>query len=703
MSDVKPFLLEIGVEEIPHWMIVPALGELERLFRELCTANQLETGELTLDGTARRLVIRCSALTTRQADRTEVVMGPPKSAGPGAAMGFAKKNGVTVDALATEVNPRGEYYALRRAIAGRDTSDILAEALPALIAKIPWPKAMYWTGKGETTFIRPIRWIVALLGDSIVEFSLAAVQSGALSRGHRRMGSAEIAFDHANYEDRLEKNGVILSAAKRRKRIQDGIRKLLKGTGLTLIPDEALLTDLVYLTEFPTPILGSFDEKFLALPQEVLSMVMRHHQRYFTVQDSAGNMAPRFVAIMNIKADKKGYVVKGNERVLEARFNDARFFWDQDQHKKLADRVDDLAAVTFQAKLGSYFEKRLGVEAGATRIARELGLDENSIRRAATLCKTDLMTEMVKEFTDLQGIMGGLYAKAQGEPEPVWRAMYDHYKPLSMDGPIPATVEGRVLSMADKFDSLEGCFAVGMIPSGSKDPLGLRRAAQGIVKILVEGRIRLNLDNFITSGAEETNRVFLRERKAGYTEGRNPDGTLELAKQLRDFMAERVKYYFRDVRGFAYDEISAVLAANPPDLVDVEARLHALKMVRQTQDFEPLAASFKRIGNILKQAGHPGGAVSPELLEPGAEQDLYQDMTRVLARVRQLRQSDDYIQALLSVATLRPAVDNFFDSVLVNAPDAAVRQNRLALLGQLFSEVSSIADFSEIVTSSTSE
>jgi glycyl-tRNA synthetase beta chain len=242
-----------------------------------------------------------------------------------------------------------------------------------------------------------------------------------------------------------------------------------------------------------------------------------------------------------------------------------------------------------------------------------------------------------------------------------------------------------------------------MIPSGSKDPLGLRRAAQGIVKILVEGRIRLNLDKFITEGAEETNRVFLRERKAGYAENRGPDGTLELAKQLRDFMTERVKYYFREVRGFAYDEISAVLAAQPPDLVDVEARLHALKMVRQTEDFEPLAASFKRIGNILKQAGQSGGEVTESLLESGAEKDLFQDMTRVLARVHQLRQSDDYIQALLAVATLRPAVDNFFDQVLVNASDAAVRQNRLALLGRLFSEVSSIADFSEIVTSSTSE
>ncbi|MGC4049448.1 MAG: glycine--tRNA ligase subunit beta [Paludibaculum sp.] len=702
MSETKPFLLELGVEEIPHWMIVPALGDMERLFQELCQANLLVPGELKFDGTPRRLVLRAAGLPERQADRVELVMGPPKSAGAGAAMGFAKKNGVTVEELSTEVTPKGEYFAVSRKIEGREVRQILAEALPTLISKIPWPKAMYWTGKGGTTFIRPIRWIVAMLGDSVVEFELAGVKSGTLSRGHRRMGADEIAFDHTNYEERLEKNGVILSAAKRRKRIQDGIKKLLKGKGLELIADDSLLDDLVYLTEYPTPILGNFNPEFLSLPQEVLSTVMRHHQRYFTVRDGEGKMAPHFLAVMNMKADKKGYVVKGNERVLEARFNDARFFWEQDQSRKLADRVEDLANVTFQAKLGSYKDKRLGVEAGVCRIAGALNLDPRLARRAAELCKTDLMTEMVKELTELQGVMGGLYAKVQGEPEEVWKAIYEHYEPSSMESDVPASDYGKILSIADKLDSLEGCFALGMIPSGSKDPLGLRRAAQGIVKTIVEGRLRLNLRKLVNEGAEETNRTFLRIR-SDYKEDRAADGELKLARQIWEFLLDRVRYYFREVRHYAYDELAAVLAAGPVDLVDIESRLYALKLVRQTEEFEPLAAAFKRMRNILKQAGWQGGTVNPELLEAGAERELFEETNRVLAKVKVYRQSEDYMASLNVISSLKPAVDHFFNKILVNAPDPAVRDNRLALLGGLYNEVSSIADFSEIVTSSTTE
>jgi len=666
-----PLLLEIGVEEIPHWMIVPALGELERLFRDAMGQHQLETGALRVDGTPRRLVLRADAVTVRQTDREELVMGPPKAAGEGAAAGFARKNGLGVAELLTESTPRGDYFAIRRKIEGRDARTILAEALPGLITKIPWPKAMYWTGKDGARFIRPIRWIAALLGDEIVEFELAGVKSGANSRGHRRMGADEIAFDHTNYEERLEKNGVVLSAEKRRKRIQDGIKKLIRGKGLKLIADPALLEDLVYLTEFPTPIFGSFLEEFLELPQEVLSTVMRHHQRYFTLQGADGKMAPHFIAVMNIKSDRKGYVQKGNERVLEARFNDARFFWQSDLKKTLAERVPDLAHVTFQAKLGSYLEKTERVKAQTRRIAASLGAEVAHVERAAELAKTDLTTDMVKELTELQGVMGGLYARQQGEPAEVWRAVYEHYLPQSMEDPIPSTIEGKVLSLADKLDTLESCFSIGMAPTGSKDPFALRRAAQGVVKIVVEGKLRL------------------------------PLGALQA--ELRDFILDRVRYYFKDIRGLAYDEITAALAAQSSDLVDAEARMFALKLVRQTEDFEPLAASFKRIRNILKQAAFAGGEVDPALLESGPEKDLYDDMSRVLAAVERYRKSDDYLQALAAIATLRPSVDRFFDSVLVNAPEEAVRRNRLALLSRLYSQVSSIADFSEIVTSSTTE
>lgn len=668
---MKPFLLEIGVEEIPHWMIESALADLGRLTRELLEQSGLVHEGLRVDGTPRRLVIRVDAVQARQADREEVVMGPPKSAGEGAAQGFARKQGVEFSALRVEATPRGEYFALHREVAGRDAAAILAEALPGVIAKIQWPKTMYWTGRDGARFIRPIRWIVAMLGEGIVDFEFAGVRAGALSRGHRRLGADEIAFDYANYEERLEKNGVILSAAKREQKIREGIKKLLRGKDLEPIADDALLKDLVYLTEFPTPVLGDFDPRFLELPQEVLSTVMRHHQRYFTVKRKGkeGAMAPHFIAVMNMKADRKGYVKKGNERVLEARFNDARFFWEVDQQKPLAARVAGLEHVTFQAKLGSYLDKTNRMKDRARGMAALLDEDTAMAERAAELAKTDLTTEMVKELTELQGVMGGLYAKSQGEPEGVWRAIYDQYKPESMEDRIPATRLGQILSLADKLDTLNGCFSVGMIPSGSKDPFALRRAAQGVVKIVVEGRLRLPL--------------------------------AAMKDELREFMLDRVRYYFREIRGFAYDEVNAALAAQSNDLVDLEDRLFALKLVRQTENFEPLAASMKRMRNILKQAGWTGGAVNQALLEEGAERDLYAESERVLNQVRDLRAKADYIASLQLIASLRPAVDRFFDSVLVNAPDAAVRENRLALLGRLFNEVSSIADFSEIVTATS--
>jgi glycyl-tRNA synthetase beta chain len=357
--------------------------------------------------------------------------------------------------------------------------------------------------------------------------------------------------------------------------------------------------------------------------------------------------------------------------VLEARFNDARFFWEQDLQRSLEQRVQDLASVTFQARLGSYLEKTTRVEKRVSEIGIALGIDASSAVRAARIAKTDLTTEMVKELTELQGVMGGLYARKQGEPDEVWKAVYEQYQPVSMEAPIPASKSGQLLSLADKLDTLESCFSIGMIPSGSKDPFALRRAAQGVVKILVEGRLRLAVK--------------------------------DLRPDLYEFLLDRARYYFKDIRGFAYDEINAVLAAPGSDLVDVEARLIALKQVRQTENFEALAASFKRIRNILKQAGEYRDTVEDALLEEGAERDLHNAMSGVLARVAGFLKSADYIQALTVISTLRPAVDSFFEKVLVNAPDLAVRANRLALLGRLNAQVSSIAELSEIVTSSTSE
>jgi glycyl-tRNA synthetase beta chain len=536
-------------------------------------------------------------------------------------------------------------------VAGRASKDILAEALPSLILQIYFPKTMYWTGKGGPRFIRPIRWMVALLGEEIVPFEIAGVHSGALTSGHRRLGAREIAITTADYEQRLRDHYVILSAEQRREKI----RKEL--AGVRIKPDPALLETLVYITEYPTAITGSFDAQFLELPEEVLVTVMRHHQKYFSVEDQHGKLAPQFVAVMNVDADPEGFVRRGNERVLRARFNDARFFWEADRKRTLAGRKLDLAHVTFQAKLGTYLEKTDRVVA----LVKELGGDAHAAR-AAELLKCDLTTELVKEFTELQGVVGGLYARADGEPEAVWQAVYDHYKPESMDDAIPRGRTGQLVSLADKLDTLRGCFRVGMIPSGSRDPFALRRAAQGVVRILVEGKLELKLHDFLDANQE-----------------------------LIAFFADRVRFYFKDHRGFAYDEVNACMASGWSNLADLETRLLRVQALRPTPDFEPLAASFKRIRNILDQAGFAGSpmSINVTLLDEGPEQDLYEEYRRIAG------QPIEHV-----ISKLRPKVDLFFDKVLVNTPDARVRQNRLTLLHTLLEEFSPVADFSEIVTHS---
>ncbi len=675
MSTV-PFLLEIGTEEIPDWMIVPALGDLERRFRGLLADRRIEAGEVTSDATPRRLVLKAAGISERQPDTEEMVSGPPVSAAykdgqpTGAALGFARKMGVDVAALEKIETPRGEYLGYRKRTAGRATREILAESLAGLILGIPWPKTMYWAGRNGPRFIRPVRWLVALLGGEVVPLEIAGVNSGRISAGHRQLGSREVPVSIEDFDRKLYENGVILSSHVRRVKINAEIDGILMGRNLKAKDDPALLETLVYITEQPSPILGAFDPEYLSLPSEVLVTVMRHHQKYFSVEDGEGNLAPHFIAVMNTAADPEGLVRRGNERVLRARFNDARFFWNVDLQKRLEGRVADLAHVTFQAKLGSYLEKTKRVVKLARKLAKMAKADGAAVERAALLAKADLTTDMVKEFTDLQGVMGGLYAREQGEAEEVWRAIYEHYKPVSMEDSIPSTLTGRVFSLADKLDTLEGCFRIGLVPTGSKDPFALRRAAQGVVKILVEGGLALPLAKLVGDDAS-----------------------------LREFLLERVRYYFKDIRGFRYDEVNAVLTAGSEDLTDVESRLKAIQAVRPTENFEPLAASFKRIKNILRQAEFTGGGeVNTALLEAGPEADLYAAFDKLRAKVNRARKKKQYQAALEAIASIRPQVDLFFDKVLVNAQDPDVRRNRLTLLYQLLSEFSAIADFSEIVT-----
>jgi glycyl-tRNA synthetase beta chain len=636
------FLLEIGTEEIPHWMIPGALAQLAKL--DLLGATP------QVDATPRRLVVRAQGLSERTPDSEQIVKGPPITAGDKAAEGFAKKQGADASAL----RKAGNYYELVKKVSGRAVGEILAESLPAAILGIQWPKTMYWTDRSGPRFIRPIRWLVALLGNQVIPIEIGGVRSSNVTRGHRILGASSIPVTIANYESELRKNFVILAAHERRHKIEK------EGAALGAKLDGDLVETLTYITEFPTAIKGDFDPAYLELPAEVLTTVMRHHQKYFSVEDAVG-LAPNFVAVMNTSGDPDGLVKHGNERVLKARFNDARFFWNVDQARKLADRVDDLAKVTFQAKLGSYKEKTDRVVA----LVKELGGNENA-QRAALLCKCDLTTEMVKEFTDLQGVVGGLYAKAQGEPEAVSRAIYEHYKPLSMEDSIPETREGQIVALADKLDTLRSCFSIGLAPTGSKDPFALRRAAQGVVKILVEGSLTYSFEE------------------------------LSSDVNLKIFLLERITYYFREIRGFKYDEVKAVVSSGITTVADVQERLQALSEIRPTDDFEPLAAGFKRIRNILRQADIlPSQQIDLSLLEPGPERELYTAYERIFRATRGANCRD----SLKAISTLRPRIDAFFDSVMVNAPDTKIRANRLTLLGLLNAAFTGIADFSEIVTS----
>jgi glycyl-tRNA synthetase beta chain len=648
-------LLEIGCEEIPDWMLAGALDYLSGSIGELLKQHRLGDCTLKTDATPRRLVVRGEGLIEREPDSEERVWGPAKSAPAAAVAGFAKKQGLTPEELQIVSDGKTEKYSAIRRTAGRLASNILADALPQLVLKTPFPKTMYWPGKGGSRFIRPIRWIVALLDDNLIPFEMAGVRSGNESSGHRKLGASRFPVTHATYEQKLRENFVVLSADERRARI--------KAVPTKYKCDNELLETLVNLTEWPSPITGEFDKEFLALPKEVLITVMKHHQKYFSVESEDGRLAAQFVAVTNTDGDPEGLIRHGNERVLRARFNDARFFWNADQKKPLADRVQDLANVTFQAKLGTYLEKTERVVSTVSA----LGGTEAAVR-AAYLAKADLTTELVKEFTELQGVVGGLYAAAQGESQEVADAIYDHYRPVGMEDAIPRSVTGQLVSIADKIDTLRGCFQVGLIPSGSKDPFALRRAAQGIVRILVEGKLDLPIFELL---------------------GPNP--------QLGEFFLDRVKYYFREIKGYKYDEVNAVLASGYADLTDVAERLAAVREVRPTENFEPVAAAFKRIRNILKQAEgkFTPGTVEQSLLEAGPETELYDALAR---QTKALEADNSYRARLEAVARLRPEIDLFFDKVMVNAQDLAVRQNRLTLLHTMLAEFSTIADFSELVT-----
>jgi glycyl-tRNA synthetase beta chain len=592
---------------------------------------------------------------------------------------------------------KGSYLSGKKVEVGRSAVEILTEGLPGVIKSIYWPKAMYWREGKPERFVRPVRWLVALLDGQVVPVEFGGVEAGRESRGHRIIGKDVSFSSAASYAPALSDAKVVPTRAEREQRIRKALDAATRTVpGARWREDKSLLETVVNLTEFPSVILGNFEREYLSLPEEVLVTVMRDHQKYFAVEDANGKLAPHFLAVLNTDGDADGIIRHGNERVLRARFNDARFFWDVDQKIPLKQRVDRLKAVTFQKDLGSYHEKSLRVRQLANHIVEELGpgteVNDPALSEAASLAKTDLTTELVKEFTELQGIVGGLYAKAQGLDPATADAIYDQYKPESMEDEVPRTIEGAVLSLADKADSISGMFALGLQPTGSKDPFALRRQANGIVRILAEHKLALSIP-----------RLFEQARKAYKgSEAEKKFKDRSYKQEVTEFFRERSEFYLRDALGLEYDTVNAVLAAGSENIPEAVSRAKAVSEARKAEDFAHIAAAFKRVKNILRQAEEKKFAIAGKL-EPAKLQDevafkLVGESVAIGAAVEQYRQQKNYEQALKVMATLRPHVDAFFDKVMVMVDDEKVRSHRLAMLRDLLDNFSTIADFSEIVT-----
>src|SRR6202451_1274329 len=707
------FLLEIGCEEIPARMIGAASLELRDRITALLSRERLAAHEVARFDSPRRLAVLASGISAAQADVTEQVTGPSVNVAykdwqpTPAAHAFAKKSGVDVAQLERVSTPKGEYVAAKVTKKGRTAAEILAENLPKAISTIYWPKNMYWRKPNER-FVRPVRWLVALLDGETVPLEFGGVRAGRTSRGHRILSDNNVTIARAgsSYIDSL-RAAKVLGRGEREHQIRKALDAATRTVpGARWREDKTLLDTVVNLTEFPSVILGSFDPQFLTLPAEVLVTVMRDHQKYFAIEDAEGRLLPHFLAVLNTEGDPQGLIRHGNERVLRARFNDARFFWETDQKRSLLERLDLLRHVTFQKDLGSYYEKTRRVQrlcSWLSEIIKQSGIAirPGVIHKAVCLAKTDLITELVKEFTELQGIVGGLYARVQaldaGLPEATRLAIadtiYDHYKPESAEDDVPRSIESSVLSIGDKADTIAGMFSLGLVPSGSKDPFALRRQANGIVKVIAEKKLPLRLTELFS------------DARAGY---RGSDAEKKFVDEMtftasvKIFFRERLEFYLRDVRGYAYDVINAVLSAGANDVVDALARAEAVKQVIHMPEFLAIGAACKRMRNILKQAEEKGiepAARFEMLLDSAEEEKSLADYLEVNSpMIEALRKKNEYVQALLLLSTARTRVDAFFDKVMVMVEDPKVRANRLALLRTLLKEFSTIADFSEIVT-----
>ena len=683
----EDFLFELGTEELPPL----ALPELERALaeslRNALAAAGIAHGELVSYAAPRRLAVLIRSLATRQGEQRIKRRGPPVSAAfdkqgqpTRAATAFADSCGVSLETLGRIHEGKGEFLYFEATQPGAETASLLPSMVQAALDALPIPKRMRW-GASEAQFVRPVHWVVLRLGAAVLPARILDTDSGGRSRGHRFHAPGWLDIDApARYADILREQGhVIASFAERRDMIRHQVTTSAAAQGGTAVLDESLLDEVTALVEWPVAVVGRFDERFLTLPREVLLSTLQEHQRYFAIEGADGALTPFFITISNIDSREPVRVREGNERVVRPRLSDAAFFQQQDRRAPLAAWRDDLDKVTFQAKLGSIGDKVRRVQALAAHIAPALGGDAAHAERAALLCKCDLLSAMVGEFPELQGIMGAYYALADGENPEVAAAVREHYQPRGAGDALPGTLTGAAVALADKLDTLAGIFAIGQKPSGTKDPFALRRAAIGVLRIILESRFDLNLSELVAQAVN-----LQPVQQAG------------CAEEVLSYILERLRAHYQEA-GVASEIFDAVLATGSRRPLDFDARVNAVAAFRSLPEAESLAAANKRIANILKKsAAEAATSVDVSLLQVDAERALHAALVGVSAGVEADLGSRRYNAALTTLAGLRPAIDAFFNDVMVNDPDPALRANRLALVGRVRELFSGVADLSRL-------
>jgi glycyl-tRNA synthetase beta chain len=682
------FLLEINTEEMPPSHVKTGLAQLRDKLRAELEGAHVAVNSLEAYGTCRRMVL-VGDFARRQEDREEVVIGPPKAAAfsadgspTAAAGGFARSQNVEVDRMEVIATPKGEYLGLRRTLPGKPVRDILAPALPGIITSLSFPKMMKW-GTGNLRFSRPIKNILCLCGGRLLRFSVDRIQSCRATSGHRLHAPRRFMVrSFREYRSLLLKNKVILEASERRRRILAQIEKKLKPLKAELYPDEELLEKLTYDVEHPHVIRGAFPAAYLKLPLEVLSVAMREGQKLFSVVRE-GRQLPYFLGVADAPGDPKSLIRRGNERVLRARLEDARFFWEQDLKIPLAERAARLEQVVFQEKLGTYADKTERLIQIVSHLCDKL--DEKALRKdavaAAELCKVDLLTEMVREFPSLQGRVGGLYAAAEGYPRTVWRAVYEHYQPLGLDDAVPGSPAGALLSLADKLDSIVGAVGIGVAISGSSDPFGLRRNAHGACKIILEGKLDFSFSRLLEKSIAAYGGILARPAE-------------EVSASCAAFFEQRLRFIYES-QGYRYDLINAALGAGLDNIYHSYLRLRALDALKKSPEFEPLILMAKRVNNILR--GLPAYDLNEDLFCEKEERELHSTLSILCENIQPLLAKGEFLSVQSLIFRLEAPLGVFFDRVLVMAEDKQVRHNRLALLQGIREILSRVADYSRVV------